>query len=184
MATSSTSWLTPDWVISVVTIRQFRPDDTDAVHQLFREGQQDFMADQFPTEASRKALDGYIQGALSGDLADVASAYLERPNSNFWIAEKGDRPIGCLGIYRLSDAEAEVRRVAVDRDSRRLGVASRLMDHAESFCRDAGYSRIVLRTASFLTAAISMYQRRGYQLIAEEGFPNTTIIIYWYALEL
>ncbi len=168
----------------MVTIRQFRRDDTDAVHRLFREGQQDFMGDHFPTEASRQALDGYIQSALSGDLADIASTYLERPNSNFWIAEKGDKPIGCLGIYRHSDAEAEVCRVAVDRDSRRLGVASHLMDHAESFCRDAGYSRIILRTASFLTAAISMYQRRGYQLISEEGFANTTIIISWYALEL
>lgn len=168
----------------MVTIRQFRRDDTDAVHRLFREGQQDFMGDHFPTEASRKALDGYIQGALTGDLADIVSTYLGRPNSNFWIAEKGDKPIGCLGIYRHSDAEAEVCRVAVDRDSRRLGVASHLMDHAESFCRDAGYSRIVLRTASFLTAAINMYQRRGYQLVSEEGFANTTIIISWYALDL
>ncbi len=168
----------------MVTIRQFRPDDTDAVHRLFREGQRDFMADHFPTEASRQALEGYIQGALSSDLADIASTYLERPNSNFWIAEEGDKPIGCLGIYRHSDAEAEVCRVAVDRDSRRLGVASHLMDHAESFCRDAGYSRIILRTASFLTAAISMYQRRGYRLVSEEGFANTTIIISWYALDL
>ena len=168
----------------MVTIRQFRPGDTDTVHRLFREGQRDFMGDHFPTEASRKALDCYIHGALTGDLADIATAYLDRPNSNFWIAEKGDNPIGCLGIYRHSDAEAEVCRVAVDRDSRRLGVASRLMDHAESFCRDAGYSRIILRTASFLTAAISMYQRRGYRLVSEEGFANTTIIISWYALDL
>ena len=168
----------------MLTIRQFRHDDTDAVHQMFREGQRDFMGDHFPTEASRQALDGYIHGALTGDLADIASTYLERPNSNFWLAEKGDQPIGCLGIYRHSDAEAEVCRVAVDRDSRRLGVASNLMDHAESFCRDAGYSRIILRTASFLTAAISMYQRRGYQLVSEEGFANTTIIISWYALDL
>ena len=168
----------------MLTIRQFRRDDTDAVHQMFREGQRDFMGDHFPTEASRQALDGYIQGALTGDLADIASTYLERPNSNFWIAEKGDKTIGCLGIYRHSDAEAEVCRVAVDRDSRRLGVASHLMDHAESFCRDAGYSRIILRTASFLTAAISMYQRRGYRLVSEEGFADTTIIISWYALEL
>ena len=168
----------------MLTIRQFRPADTDTVHQLFREGQRDFMGDHFPTEASRKALDGYIHGALTGDLADIASTYLGRPDSNFWIAEADGNPVGCLGIYRHSDAEAEVCRVAVDRDSRRLGVASHLMDHAESFCRDAGYSRIILRTASFLTAAINMYQRRGYQLISEEGFSNTTIIIYWYALEL
>ena len=168
----------------MLTIRQFRPDDTDTVHRLFQEGQRDFMGDHFLTEASRQALDDYIQGALTGDLADIATIYLARPCSNFWIAEGDGKPVGCLGVYRRSGAEAEVRRVAVDRDSRRLGVASRLMDYAESFCRDAEYSRIILWTASFLTAAINMYQRRGYELIAQEGFPNTTIIIYQYALDL
>ena len=168
----------------MVTIRQFRSADTDTVHRLFQEGQRDFMGGHFPTEASRKALDRYIHGSLTSDLADIASSYLNRPVSNFWIAEADGKPVGCLGVYRRSDAEAEVRRVAVDRDSRRLGVASVLMDHAETFCRDAGYSRIVLQTASFLTAAIKMYQRRGYQLIAQEGFANTTITIYQYALDL
>lgn len=168
----------------MLTIRQFRPADTEAVHRLFVDGQRDFMADHFPTAAAQNALDDYIRSSLADDLADIAATYLARPGSNFWVAEEDDKPIGCLGIYRRSDAEAEVRRVAVDRDSRRLGVASRLMDHAEAFCRGAGYSRVVLRTASFLTAAISMYQRRGYQRIAEEGFSNTTIAIYQYALDL
>ena len=168
----------------MVAIRQFRPEDADTVRRLFVNGQRDFMGDHFPTDAARQALEDYIQGALTSDLADISSTYLARPNSNFWIAEEDGRAVGCLGIYRHNDADAEVCRVAVDRDFRRLGVASHLMDHAESFCRGAGYSWVVLRTASFLTAAIRMYERRGYQLTAQEGFANTTITIYRYAIDL
>ena len=168
----------------MVTIRQFRPSDTDAVHRLFVEGQWDFMTGDRLTDATRNALEGYIRSSLADDLADIGAAYLNRANSDFWIAEAGHKPIGCLGVYSRSDAEAEIRRVAVDREFRQLGVASRLMDHAEAFCRRAGYSRIVLRTASFLSAAINMYERRGYRQTAREGFANTTISIYQYTLDL
>ena len=168
----------------MVIIRPFRSDDADAVQRLFLEGQRDFMEGHFPAETAQQALDDYIHSALTGDLADITATYLERSGSNFWIAEQDGQPIGCLGVYRRSDAEAEIRRVAVDRNARRSGVASRLMDQAEAFCRAAGYARIILWTASFLTAAIDMYQRRGYRRVAEEGFPNTSIAIYQYTLDL
>ena len=78
----------------------------------------------------------------------------------------------------------EIRRLAVDRSARRKGVASRLLDEAEEFCRDAGYARTIVWTSNHMSAAIGFLKHRGYHELEDHAFPHTSLTLYLYGLEL
>ena len=168
----------------MIVIRQFQPDDAQTIRDLFAHAQDDFAESYLHTEADREGFRDYLDGALTHDLAHVEQSYLQRPGSNFWIAELDGQPVGCIGAYRRDDEEAEIRRLAVDRSARRQGVASRLLDRAEEFCRDAGYARTIVWTSNHMTVAIAFLKHRGYHELEDHAFPHTSLTLYLYALEL
>ena len=168
----------------MLTIRQFLPDDAEAVRDLFSHAQDDFAGSYLHNEADREGFHEYIDGALNHDLAHVEQSYLQRPGSNFWVADLDGQLVGSIGAYRRDDEEAEIRRLAVDRTARRQGVASRLLDQAEDFCRDAGYARAIVWTANHMTAAIAFLKHRGYHELEDHAFPHTSLTLYLYGLDL
>ena len=168
----------------MIDIRQFRAEDAEAVRDLFAHAQDDLAESYLQNDADREGFHEYIDGALNHDLAHVEQSYLQRQSSNFWVAEMDGQVVGSIGAYRRDDAEAEIRRLAVDRTARRQGVASRLMDEAEQFCRNAGYARSIVWTANHMTAAIAFLQHRGYHEFEDHAFPHTSLTLYLYALDL
>ncbi len=102
---------------------------------------------------------------LADDLSDIPGHYLNAPCNNFWVAEADGEIKGMVGIQYRSDEEAELRRMSVASDTRRQGTGRRLLEIVETFCREQGYQRIRLTTATQLQPAIAMYQRCGYRLI-------------------
>lgn len=168
----------------MLVIRQFRPDDAPAVRYLFEHAQDDFVQSYLHTEQDRQGFREYLDGALTHDLSDISHSYLERPGSNFWIAELDGRPAGCIGAYRRSAAEAEIRRFAVAREARRRGIANRLLDTAEAFCRSAGYARAIVWTSNHMTAAIGFLAHRGYREVEDHAFPHTSLTLYLYVRDL
>ena len=168
----------------MINIRQFRAEDAEAVRNLFAHAQDDIAESYSHTAADREGFHEYIDGALNHDLAHIERSYLQRPGSNFWIAELDGERVGCIGAYRRDDEEAEIRRLAVDRSARRRGVASKLLDQAEEFCRDAGYARAIVWTANHMTAAIAFLQHRGYHELEDHAFPHTSLTLFLYGLEL
>ena len=168
----------------MISIRQYRTRDYEAVRELFSHAQDDFVQSYLHSEEDRLEYNDYVEGALSRDLVDIRRSYLEHPGSNFWIAESNGEVVGCLGAYQRGHEEAEIRRLAVHRDSRRLGIASQLLDHAEAFCTDYGYLRTTAWTYNHMPGAIAFLRRRGYREIEEHAFPHTGLTLYLYALEL
>jgi N-acetylglutamate synthase-like GNAT family acetyltransferase len=168
----------------MISIRHFKPEDNEASRGLFLHGQEDFAESYLHTAEDRTGFREFLDGAITRDLANIQRSYVERAGSNFWIAELEGKAVGCIGIYRRSDEEAEIRRLAVDRSVRRMGIASRLLDLAEEFARDAGYVRTTVWTANHLTAAMSFLAHRGYREIEDHAFPHTSLTLYLYALDL
>ncbi len=120
----------------------------------------------------------YIQRSLSDDLSDIPGHYLNAPCNNFWVAEADGEIKGMVGIQYRSDEEAELRRMSVASDTRRQGIGRRLLEIVETFCREQGYQRIRLTTATQLQPAIAMYQRCGYRLISA-GQPGKIVIQHY-----
>ncbi len=152
----------------MLTIRTFKPADTEAVHDLFARSLMDFAG------GLEEAVEAYVQHSLSDDLADIPRHYLSEAASHFWVAESDGNIVGILGVQRRGAEEAELRRMSVAGGHRRQGIGSKLLDVAEAFCREQGYQRVRLTTVTLLQPAIAMYRKHGYRLVGEEEYGQVT----------
>jgi putative acetyltransferase len=68
-----------------------------------------------------------------------------------------------------SGADAmELRRMYVDPDVRRRGIARRMLDFAEQECRRRKRFRMDLSTSEIQGEALALYRNAGYELVREE----------------
>ena len=81
------------------------------------------------------------------------------------LAYANGQPVGCAGLKRYSDADAEVKRLWVEPVCRGQHIASALMDQIEEKARTSGYHRLILQTRPIMTDAVALYTKRGYALI-------------------
>jgi len=141
-----------------LSIRPFRPGDHPRVRDIFidwnRHITQPGMEDLFAS---------YIQMALDEEI-DHISEYYGRPGFGFWVAEIDGTVAGMVGLERLEDGEAEVRRMYVAAEFRRRGLGRRLLAHVEDRARDLGYARMVLSTSALQPQAKALYEVSGYDL--------------------
>jgi GNAT superfamily N-acetyltransferase len=150
----------------MLKIRSFQPADSEAVRRLFAQA---YLNLAQGTELEEEVM-RFIEHSLSDDLANISRHYLRPPGSHFWVAEVDGQVKGSVGIYRRADGEAELRRMGVADDSRRQGIGRELLKAAEDFCREQGYPRVYLTSATHMSAAVAMYQKAGYQLIGKEPY--------------
>ncbi|NGN68697.1 GNAT family N-acetyltransferase, partial [Streptomyces sp. A7024] len=102
-------------------------------------------------------------------IADYARDH-DPARERVWIAELAGRPVGavmCVQDEHEPDA-ARLRLLLVEPDARGHKVGSELVDACIDFARETGYRHMVLWTNSVLASARSIYQRAGFQLIAEK----------------
>uniref|UniRef100_A0A3Q2NUP9 N-acetyltransferase domain-containing protein n=1 Tax=Fundulus heteroclitus TaxID=8078 RepID=A0A3Q2NUP9_FUNHE len=93
----------------------------------------------------------YMMGRLSTDMADIQASYLENPDNGFWVAEEeGER------------GYAHMRHAVVAFAWRRRSLGSQLTRKALDFCKERGFSRLVVDLSSPQTAAICMCQKLGF----------------------
>jgi putative acetyltransferase len=70
----------------------------------------------------QEAFETYIARSLTEEIDRVAGYYSER-NGGFWIAVDGGMLIGMFGLEPSADGAMELRRMYVDPDVRRRGIA-------------------------------------------------------------
>ncbi|WP_084520172.1 GNAT family N-acetyltransferase [Nocardia mexicana] len=85
----------------------------------------------------------------------------------FVVAFVDDVPVGCGGYRRHvgdpTGATAEIKRMYVEPDLRRSGIASQVLGHLEEGARRAGYRAAILDTGSKQVAAHALYEACGYR---------------------
>ena len=87
----------------------------------------------------------------------------------FLLARDRGRPIGCAALRPMSRLVAEVKRVYVQPEMRRAGVARRLMLELEILAREAGFRELWLETGIRQPASIQLYETLGYFVIPPYG---------------
>ncbi len=85
-----------------------------------------------------------------------------------WLAERGDRLVGCTAIALRDDGLAQLRWVLVDDSARGLGLGGRLVDEALAYCRRQGCRRVFLETTDGLPESSALYDKLGFSVIADD----------------
>jgi len=85
------------------------------------------------------------------------------------VAYLGSAPAACGAISPVDGVVAEIRRMYVRREHRRLGLASGVLSHLIGEGRRLGYSRLVLETGYRQEPAMRLYERHGFERISPFG---------------
>jgi putative acetyltransferase len=111
---------------------------------------------------------------LSGELAlryggDGSGAFspadVRVPGGAFVIAWLDGRPVGCGALRPLERGVGEVKRMFVEKDARRQGVARRILDKLEAIAAQLGYRALRLETGILQPEAIGLYESAGYRRV-------------------
>lgn len=82
-----------------------------------------------------------------------------------FVAETNGTLIGCVMLCETDDAKTgQLRLFAVEKEYRRYGVGTALINAFMGKAKSVGYQKLVLWTASPLTAAIHHYEKIGFQI--------------------
>lgn len=117
--------------------------------------------------AREYGLNAEFEGLIASIVADFIKNY--QPDwERCWIAELDNERVGSAFVVRKSEIVAQLRLLILTPAARGLGLGARLTDECLAFARTKGYQKMVLWTNEVLTAARSIYAKRGFQLVHSE----------------
>ena len=101
--------------------------------------------------------------------SDGYEAYLKklpeqhtRPDGAMFLAELDGAPVGCGMTHRIDATTCEIKRVYVTPAARGHGAATTIFNAAMAQARSDGYTTMVLDTMIWLTEAIALYSKLGF----------------------
>ncbi|KAL3978682.1 hypothetical protein ACER0C_019744 [Sarotherodon galilaeus] len=111
----------------------------------------------------------YVRDKLRTDMQDIPGNFLSRPDDCFWVAEArvGARAqvVGMVAVvakHSGTEKYGEMFRMIISPQYRRMGLGLRLTQTAVDFCKEQGFSKVVLETTSTQLAAVALYSKVGF----------------------
>jgi len=96
------------------------------------------------------------------DLDFLIEGYFECKDSGFWVAQYEEWIVGMIGVQRVSDNSAEIRRLRVRESYRRKGIGKKLMLHAIEFCKEKQFLKVKLDVRIERSPAIQLFDTFGF----------------------
>lgn len=125
---------------------------------------------------------GYVRKKLQTDMQDISGNYLSTPGSCFWVAEAEvhgrTQIVGIVAVMAKQNGKeryGELFRMIISPLCRRMGLGSRMSHTVFDFCKEQGFSKVVLETSSTQVAAVSLYEKLGFTHIPLHGKPATPL---------
>lgn len=109
-------------------------------------------------DASQKALEEVF---TADEIFTLDASELAAPNAQFFVAELGGAPVGCIALVDMFDY-GEIKRLYVAPEARGHGIGRRLVAAVEDAARDIGLKIVRLETGPELAAALRIYEAMGY----------------------
>ena len=146
-----------------IKIRAFEPCDALPIQKLFIRAHLSIVVPPSLSELSHT----YVSAAVNEEIGKIADYYKYR-GGEFWVALIDQSIVGMFGLVPSHHSKAvELRRVSVDPEFRRKGIARAMLVFAEQLCIEKGLLKIELSTSAFQKEAISLYSTSGYELERE-----------------
>lgn len=112
--------------------------------------------------------DVHFEALVAQIVADFLNNY-NPERERCWIAEMNGEIVGSVFVVQASETDAKLRLLLVEPKARGLGLGTRLVEECIRFARRRGYKKLVLWTNSILVEARHIYEKTGFQLVAEEA---------------
>jgi putative acetyltransferase len=136
-----------DKLLSNLTILTFQPEDQPEVKRLVLSG----LGEHW----------GKIDNSKNPDLDDIVENYKE---ATFLVARLHNRVIAAGALVPRQDRKAEVVRMSVAVDIRRMGIGRLILDQLVLRARAAGYQQVILETTAAWLEVIEFYLRYGFHI--------------------
>ncbi len=149
-----------------VQIRRAVPTDADAIAGVLLAAFKEF--------EPRYTLEGFR--ATTPSALEIAVRLEEGPT---WIAHDADQAIGTVSALYHGE-EVYIRSMAVLPGAQATGVGSALLAVVHEYAVSGGACRLTLATTPFLSAAIRLYEKSGFQRAQERGDLHGTPLIVMY----
>lgn len=78
-------------------------------------------------------------------------------------------PVGCGAIKEYANKVMEIKRMYVDENKRRGGVASSVLSELEKWAKEMGYTRCILETGKNQHEAIAFYEGKAICIFLTMG---------------
>ncbi len=131
-------------------IRDARPTEMDQIREMFREYQ------------------GWVDNSLcfesfEAELARLPGAYSREHGGALLVAVEGMAFAGCVGLRRLDERTAEMKRLYLREAYRGRGAGEAMVEAVVARARDLGYGALRLDTLLKMEAAQKLYERLGFR---------------------
>jgi GNAT superfamily N-acetyltransferase len=137
-----------------MAIRAYRPEDAAACYRLRREAFLGVFRESLTEDAAMVGADSFSPSEFAARIGDMQTL----------VATSGGEIVGFCTTQMLSEDEAELLYLYIEKDHRGLGIGSRLVHQAEQL---AASSCSVLRTIVVTTAVPDynkgFWERMGYR---------------------
>ena len=94
------------------------------------------------------------------------------------IAERDDRPVGCV-FFREEPDSLYLHKLAVDPVVRDQGLARRLVDAVAAEAVRRGHGRLTLSTRKALPENVALFERLGFRKTGEGTHPGYSAPTFW-----
>lgn len=131
-----------------LTIQPFSPVDQPAAKALILQGMEEHW--------------GELDLSLNPDLNDIATNYADGVFLCAWL---DGELVGTGAIMPEGESVMRVVRMSVQRERRRMGIASRILNSLLDEARRRGCHTVVIETTETWDDAIGFYLRHGYRIV-------------------
>lgn len=156
--------------MSNFTIRQYKSSDKQQIKDLYK-------------ISSLRSEIGYREGPWYKDFDNIENYYLDE--GNFLVGLVDTKIVGMVGLQKITDNEAHIRRMRVHPEHRRKGYGLQILIELEKRALQSGFTDLRLRTSTQQKMAQALYEKNGYIKIDTkkeyytEGGGNTFEVM-WY----
>lgn len=120
-----------------------------------------------------EVFDSFVRERLRTDMLDIPGNYLSKPDDCFWVAETEvdgrSKVMGTVAVVvrqnEAGERYGELFRMIISSSCRRTGLGSRMTQTVMDFCKERGFSKVVLETTSTQMAAVALYRKIGFTLV-------------------
>lgn len=85
------------------------------------------------------------------------------------VVFENEAPVACGAFKHFDDNTVDIKRMFVKKEIRGRGIAVQVLDELERWAAELNYRRAILETGLNQPEAIRLYEKTGYQRIANFG---------------